>query len=117
MAKLELFRGDAWIIVVTVVDENGDAVDLSNAIQALFSVKANKDDTAYILEHMEGVITSPENGEIKFTIRDNDTDALVPGDYWYDVEVTFNDDRIHTVVCDELEIKADITRPHGYGTT
>lgn len=114
MAKLELFRGDTWIIVVTVKDENGDVVDLSDIKQALLSIKANKSDTAYLIEHAEGVMAAPESGEIIFTIDADLTDIVTPGEptsYWYDVELTKDDDTIFTVVRDEAEILYDITRP------
>ena len=120
MAKLELIRGDTWIIIVTVKDENGDVVDLSDVSQALFSLKTNKDDTTYLVEHAEGSIPAPESGEIIFTIAADLTDLVTPGEptsYWYDVELTKNDGTIFTVVRDEAEIIYDITRPHEYGSS
>lgn len=99
---IELYRGDSKMIRVFVKDENLDVVDLSNA-EARFFVSYTSRSKSYLLSKStanfrQGVIRTPERGEVVFFIDSEDTCSLDVGQYFYQVVVFLSNGSRYTVV-------------------
>jgi len=109
--KISCPRGDTRIITLTVKDANGDALDLTSISTVYLSIKAAKEDSAYIVKKKEGAVEGdPILGIVAFEILPADLEEVAVGEWWYDIELTFNDGTKYTPIIDRFEVLADITR-------
>lgn len=112
MAQLDVIQGDSesWS---GQVKNRGNAVDIINSV-IVFTVKALITDTAYLIqktsaETTEIEITDAVNGVFVLYLEPEDTESISVGFYPYDVEITFPNGRVKTLVRDFIEIKEDVT--------
>jgi hypothetical protein len=112
-SRISFFRGDSHTITVYVKQRDNagvlQAIDLTNAV-AVLSVKERGTATEYVLQTDCSVVT-PVSGVLEVAFTPEDTQNLKPGLYVYDVQVTLANQKVYTVVKDQLEIKEDVTRP------
>lgn len=99
-----LTRGDT---ICFNIKGRGINQNLSNAY---FSVKANKEDTAYTFQKaLNDGITEVEKGFYQVRIAPDETHNLELGTYFYDVQLQFGEDII-TPMKGRFELAYDITR-------
>jgi hypothetical protein len=97
-----MVRGDTGTVELALTDENGNAIE-PEAYTAIFSLKKNIDDVAYIMQKQF------VNGKVEFTHAD--TNNLPYGQYVYDVQVEIlQDSSIHTIGANTFSILPDVTR-------
>ena len=109
--KISCPRGDTRIITLTVKDANGGALDLTSISTVYLSIKAAKEDSVYIVKKKEGAVEGdPILGIVAFEILPADLEEVAVGEWWYDIELTFNDGTKYTPIIDRFEVLADITR-------
>lgn len=100
--NVKMVRGDTGSVELNLTDENGNVI-LPAAYTAIFSLKKNIDDVAYIMQKTFA------NGKIDFTHAD--TNSLPYGSYVYDVQVELlMDNSIHTIGANTFAILPDVTR-------
>lgn len=106
---LEIIRGDTVNIQFEV--ESDTVLDLSsNDFTVFFSLKKSATDTAYIFQKNKAVVTSPADNVFILRIAPEDTTHLLPGYYFYDIQLGIGDD-IYTIAIGKFTINVDITRP------
>lgn len=85
-------KGESKTLRVTVLDENRDPADLASAVLT-FTVKKTVNDSYALITKSSTVVGEIDillpttNGQADITLTGTDTNALVPGDYVYDVWV------------------------------
>ena len=103
--NLEMIKGDTFSFGLEIVDL-GQEIE-----EAYFTVKSNYDDTPLFqktlgngieLDHIEG-----NNYFYKIRIAPNDTRYLEPKKYYYDFEISLNDDTF-TILKGILDIEFDV---------
>lgn len=96
---LSMVRGDTEGLLVKVIqkDSNGKItnIPLVNGDKVYFTVKKSSRDEEFLFQVVE---TSFENGEAIISIYPYDTKDLDFGTYVYDIQVTFANGTIRTVV-------------------
>jgi len=116
--ELEFHKGDSKNLIVTVVDGSGIAVNLTNYL-VIFSMKANKKDTAYITQkknlnaggsESEIAMTDPTHGKVTIILLPADTSGLrnSGSDYVYDVEIR-NGNVVKTVIDSTITLLDEVT--------
>jgi hypothetical protein len=97
-----MVRGDTGTVELALTDENGNVI-APTAYTAIFSLKKNIDDVAYIMQKQF------VNGKVEFTHAD--TNNLPYGQYVYDVQLEIlQDGSIHTIGANTFSILPDVTR-------
>lgn len=118
MSDLVAVRGDNETYDLTVVLPSGSPVNLTDAT-LWFTVKKNKyeaDSAALISKTsaLNGGITianqNTDPGEAAIALVPTDTNKLVPGDYYFDVQMKSSTGTVTTLADGIIEITADVTR-------
>ena len=104
---IEVFKGDSLRVDITLVDADGNAVDVTNAT-AKFTVRQHESDNDYVLQKTLQMV-DPTAGRMRLALDPTDTDKT-PGTYVGDIEITFPDGRVKTVWKSQFIIKWDVTR-------
>lgn len=109
---IERFRGDTAPDQISIVDSNGVAVSLTGLSFRLTvdSLEEPPDNTTQILQ-MVGVIDDPATGIVLFSPTVLESDALIPGFYFYDIQLFRSATNIiRTIAKSEYNILQDITK-------
>lgn len=108
---IEMVRGDTQKIrICRSRDEEGKEIIKEKVDSLFFSVKEN-DVTKKLLfqkKLSDNTITYTDDGYYHIVIKPEDTDDLVYGTYFFDIERIIGDD-VKTFVEGELKIKSEIT--------
>lgn len=103
--KLEQYCGDTFRFAVSLKDSDGDPVDLKDA-EVRFTLAL----PTPVTHDTEGVDIDVEEGVIDIAV-DYQLMQVSPGDYSFDVEVTWEDEVRRTVVLGVLTLRDDVTKP------
>ena len=114
--SLELFRGDTWQFCVTVVDEFGDRVDITDA-SIIFTmrtdVKCDEDTETQVIQisspSSQLVFANPTKGQFVLTILPSQTTDLELITYLFDIQMT-KDSIVKTIIKRGISLLMDITR-------
>lgn len=109
--SITLIRADDATYDVTIVDEDGEVVDITG-FTIKFTVRENPLDSIGVISKTtsSGIsLTDPTNGVCRITITSADS-TIDPGRYIYDVEVTNLSGKKTTVIIDSFIIKPDVSR-------
>lgn len=86
---------------------------VENLDTAYFSCKRNSQDENYLFQRsLNSGITQRSENQYVVRIDPDDTALLEPGQYWYDLEISKNDD-VFTIFRGVLELLPEITTPTG----
>lgn len=86
---------------------------VENLDAAYFSCKRNSQDENYLFQKsLNSGITQRAENQYVVRIDPDDTALLEPGQYWYDLEISKNDD-VFTIFRGVLELLPEITTPTG----
>ena len=108
--KLESFyRGDDFTMDLTIRDNEGFRVDLTNCT-VFFTIKENKTDSddEAILATDDGGGGNNE-GETKIEISSTESD-IDPGTYYYDFQLVDSNNKVATLLSGTVEVLHDITK-------
>lgn len=83
-------RGDTATINLSIKDNNKNEYELEDGDIVVFSVKKNLSDDSYLIQKTFN--------EKEIIIEHEDTKNLSFGSYLYDVQITFNDGKIATII-------------------
>lgn len=102
--NIKIIRGDTGELELSLtLDDEEQTVVAPEAYTAIFSLKKNVDDVAYIFQK------ELVNGKVSFTHAD--TNFLPYGMYVYDIQITLlEDNSVHTLGYYTFNVLADITR-------
>ena len=106
-----IYRGDNNTYTLSFKKEDGTPIPITGW-KRYFTMKrelSHSDDEADIrvdvITHDDG-----ENGITSIHLSNGQTDKLIPGMYFYDIQVKKPDNTILTIIVGEIEVKADVTR-------
>jgi hypothetical protein len=105
-ADLSIDQGTDYEIVLTLTDEGGNILDLSNSNSA---AQIRKSYTSLTYTEFATSI-NVESGEITLVLTADQTGELEPGRYVYDVEVTDATNSISRIVEGVVTISPQVTR-------
>ena len=118
-----LVRGDTYHFktqrMAKTTDEHGDIKFepiVEKPKKAIFTLKKHYDDKDALFEKSfdnEKMTYDEETNYLKFTIESADTKDLEVGKYYCDLEITTNEDDVHTIVREVVEIDWDVTNKVG----
>lgn len=105
-ADLSIDQGTDYEVTLTLTDENGNVLDLSNSNTA---AQIRKNYTSLTYTEFD-TSTNVATGEISLTLTADQTADLEPGRYVYDVELTDASNSISRVVEGVVTITPQVTR-------
>ena len=106
--KLEIIKGDDTVLNTTFTDEDDVAVDISDA-NLVFTVKSDFDSIAAMTVTVaSGVHTNPTLGITDILLPHTATN-IEPGDYYWDIQLTFGDGTVNSVKFGKLIVVNDIS--------
>jgi hypothetical protein len=113
VGSLQAYRGDSITLSVSIKDELEDAADLTNAF-IRFGMKYEEycDDLYFSARSDQGNvinILNPTKGLIEIKIPYTETENWDVWPYWFDIEVTTEDNHRQTVIKGRIDILPDIT--------
>lgn len=107
--NIDTIRGDTLNIQLEF--ESDTVLDLSSEdFDITFSLKQYATAVPYVFQKDKTAVTEIGDNIFMLRIAPEDTVDLVPGYYYYDIEVRLGDD-IYTVAIGRMHIEVDITRP------
>ena len=113
MPNISQYRGDTWNFTIVVTDSASVAVDIS-AYTFYFTMKTGDitDGAALIgpISVTTGSHSDPVNGTTIITASAAVTDVIVPGRYFYDIQMKDGSGEITTIISGLVTVKIDYTR-------
>lgn len=107
--NIDTIRGDTLNIQLEF--ESDTVLDLSSEdFDITFSLKQFATAIEYVFQKDKTAVTEIDDNIFMLRIAPEDTVDLVPGYYYYDIEVKLGED-IYTVAIGRMYIEVDITRP------
>lgn len=107
--NIDTIRGDTLNIQLEF--ESDIVLNLeSNDFDITFSLKQFATAVPYVFQKDKTAVTEIDDNIFMLRIAPEDTVDLVPGYYYYDIEVKLGED-VYTVAIGRLHIEVDITRP------
>lgn len=104
--NFKFVRGDSFYFAFVMNNSAGNPLTVN---EAYFSCKANIDDLEYVFQKDLSDGIELVNDRYNVRIAPEDTENLVAGEYYYDLEVVINED-VYTLMRGELDLLSDITR-------
>jgi hypothetical protein len=112
--QIDMFKGDHKTLRLTVIDGNGDAVDLAGA-SLIFSLKFIATASTALIEKTSAkpaeidILTPTTNGIAEIFLLPADTTSLRPKVYTFDVQLTDSGGKISTLLRGNLNLLQDVT--------
>lgn len=107
--NIDMIRGDTVNIQFEV--ESDTVLDLSSDnFDVTFSLKQAATDTAYVFQKHKNAVTEISDNNFILRISPDDTAELIPGFYFYDIQLNIGDD-VYTIALGMFQIIRDITLP------
>lgn len=109
MNELSIYKRDDVTINLVVKNSAGVAIDITG-YKFWFTAKVNKDDVdaSALIQVSVTDHTNPTEGETSIQLSKINTN-ITPGNYYYDIQMKDNMNKILTLVSSTIEIKQDIT--------
>lgn len=110
MSDISLVKGDSETVSV-YLKENEEAVDITGW-KFYFTAKENYSDTDddAVLKQDVSDFETPTGGWVTFSFTRAETDAVEPGQYYYDIVAKDTESKIKTLVSGVLTIKSRVTQ-------
>ena len=107
--NIDMIRGDTLTIQFEI--ESNTPLDLADDnFKITFSLKQSATSTDYVFQKDKTAVTEISQNMFKIRIAPEDTVNLVPGFYYYDLQLEIYDD-VFTIAIGKLYLETDITRP------
>jgi len=106
-ADINVYQGDDWAGVVTVLDANDSPANLTGYTPAA-QVRLNPG-TPVLVEMLAAVAADPTTGVINLAMTSSDT-APLSCNYLWDMQVTDNAGVVTTLISGRVLVTQDITR-------
>lgn len=106
---IDMIRGDTLNIQFEIKSDT--VLDLtSDDFEITFSLKRLATDNSYVFQKDKTAVTSLDNNVFVLRVAPEDTVNLVPGYYYYDLQLNIGVD-VFTIAIGKFHIAIDITRP------
>ena len=108
---MEMYRGDTKAYTLSFTNGNGEPQSIVGW-KVYFTMKQNpnqSDEKAALKVDVTSHDDAP-NGKTSIHLSSTLTDKLVPGTYYYDIQVKRTESNIITIDAGEIKVLADITR-------
>ena len=103
-------RGDTFPFILTVVDSDGTAIDITSATFLLtVDLLENPTDASQKLFQVVGAIVVAASGTVKFTLTEPNSDQT-PLTYYYDIQMTDAASKVRTIAKGSWVVSQDITK-------
>lgn len=108
---IDMIRGDTLSIQFEI--EADEPINYaSEDFNVTFSVKQAATDNAYVFQKHKSAVTEIAENTFVLRIAPEDTEELIPGYYYYDLQLNIGSD-VYTIALGYLQIIRDITLPSG----
>jgi hypothetical protein len=108
--NFKVYRGDNWTFDLVFTDNNDAPIDLSDAdIKMQIKKKAIDSDSVKELDLDSGISVGGDDNNVVTIDAEADLDVR-PGDYVYDIQVTYAGGRTVTYLRGAFQVLQDITR-------
>lgn len=108
---IDRFRGDTYGNVFKIADSNGDPIDITGyTFKMTINSLKEPTDTATQIFQVVGTLVSPSLGTVKFAPSSLQANAIEPGTYYFDIQMTDGAGAIQTVATGKYIIRQDITK-------
>lgn len=108
---IDMIRGDTLSIQFEI--EADEPINYaSEDFNVTFSVKQAATDNAYVFQKHKAAVTEIAENTFILRIAPEDTQDLIPGYYYYDLQLNIGSD-VYTIALGYLQIIRDITLPSG----
>lgn len=109
MSDFTMYAGDTKALVVTVKDETGTVVDLTDATIVWSLAKSPRSTVLVSKQAGAGiVIETPASAGILTITMDAEDTADLEGRHYHEVEITDQQDRVSTVFTGHINIRPDL---------
>ena len=105
--KIRIRRGDTYTHLVTEYDSDGNLDDLTGST-FLVQLRETAESASPTISFTTTVIDAAA-GEWEFSLTATQTNSLVAGSYFYDVQRTWPDNTVHTRFQGEAVVENDIS--------
>ena len=111
MEEIYLVRGDTLqLSICNIKTQNGEDYVLSDTDVIYLDVKKNASDRIAAFRKSVTAADYDDNGVLSIMIYPEDTVALPPGDYFFDVRLYMDDSNIYTIIpMSKLKIVRNVT--------
>ena len=106
-----IYRGDNKTYTLSFKDSAGNVIDITGW-KVYFTMKqriTQSDDEAAVRIDVT-THDDPTNGLSSIHLANSQTDDLIPGEYFYDIQVKKPDEMVTTLVVGKIKVEADVTR-------
>lgn len=110
MAKqnFELFRGDDLRVFVPVVDEGGDAVDLTGATSIRWWAANSVNSAPVIQKDLDDMTLTGSGSTFYFDLSSDETELLSPRTYYHEAEIISSEGKVYTVMHGSMKVQKDL---------
>lgn len=105
--KIRIRRGDTYTHLVTEYDVDGNPDDITGS-SFLVQMRPDPDSTTVTAQFTIQIVDAAA-GEWQFGLTATQTNALVAGQYYYDVQRTYADGTVHTRFQGDVVVENDIS--------
>lgn len=104
--NFSMYAGDSKKVIITVTDDNNNALDLFGASVKWALKRSSRTDEREIYKEInKGIkIDNPTNGELTIDLLPSDTALLTPGTYYHECEVTDANGNVSTITVGYITI-------------
>jgi hypothetical protein len=106
--NLTITRGDTEIVVITIKDSTGTAIDITGRTYRA-QIRSTKD-SASISVSFSCAITNPAAGVVTCTLSAVNSATLSAGKYYWDFEETTSSGVVTTIIAGGVTVLADVSR-------
>ena len=107
--NIDLIRGDTLNIQFEIEADTVLNLESEN-FDVTFSLKQAASDTGYVFQKKKDAVSELGTNIFIMRVAPEDTQSLVPGWYYYDLQLNINND-IYTIALGKLQLIRDITLP------
>jgi len=106
--NIEIIKGDDTLLKCAFTDENDDIIDISTA-NLVFTVKKDPSLASILsVSVASGLHTSPASGITQILLPHDETN-IDAGNYFWDIQLTYESGIINSVGMGKITIRDDIT--------
>lgn len=111
---MQITRWDQYTVDFTIRDQDWEVVDLTGT-EVRFTVRQKRtlnddDDTTALIAKTIDEFETPLTGVVSIPFLSADTADIIPGDYFYDIQVKFDNGDIISQPVSIFSITQDVTK-------
>jgi hypothetical protein len=109
--QISIDQGATYSLALTYKDSNGTAINLTGYTAAMqIRTSYESSSTVVSLTSSSGIVITAATGLLTINITSNQTAALTPGTYVYDLEITSGAGVVTRLIQGSVMVSAEVTR-------